>query len=124
MIRLPEKYQKEPTGYPFSPVLEIEGKKIIVTSGTCCDDYDGTVPEDLKLQAKNTILACERFLKEAGCTLNDVFNVEVYMRDLSDWGDFNEVYKEMMPDPKPARKALQVGLLEGYQVELVMWAVK
>ena len=25
---LPEKYIKEPTGYPFSPVLSIEGKEI------------------------------------------------------------------------------------------------
>ena len=29
-IELPEKFVKEPTGYPFSPVLSIEGKEIVV----------------------------------------------------------------------------------------------
>ena len=30
-IELPEKFVKEPTGYPFSPVLSIEGKEEAVT---------------------------------------------------------------------------------------------
>ena len=125
-ITLPEKFVKEPTGYPFSPVLSIEGKEIVLTSGHCCDDYDGQIPEDMETQARNTILACERSLKEAGSDLTNVFNVEVYMTDLAQWGDFNNVYREMMPNAQalPCRKALQVGLLPGYLVELVMWAVK
>ena len=124
MITLPEKFIKEPTGFPFSPVLVAEGKKIIVTSGVVCEDYDNTIPETMEEQARMTILACEKFLQEAGCELTDVFNVEVYMSDLSQWTDFNKVYREMMPEPKPCRKALQVGLLPGYLVEIVMWAVK
>lgn len=123
-IELPEKYVKEPTGFPFSPVLSIEGKEIVLTSGTCCDDYDGQIPEDMETQARHVILACERFLKEAGCDLNNVFNVEVYMKDLAQWDDFNKVYREMMPSTLPCRKALQVGLLPGFLVEVVMWAVK
>ena len=123
-IELPEKYVKEPTGYPFSPVLSIEGKEIVLTSGTCCDDWDGTIPETMEEQAVMTLRACERYLKEAGCTLENVFNVEVYMKDLVQWGDFNKIYREIMPDPKPCRRALQVGLLPGYLVEIVMWAVK
>jgi len=123
-ITLPEKYVKEPTGYPFSPVLSIEGKELVVTAGMLADDYDGQIPETIEEQARNTILACERVLKEAGCTLENVFNVEVYMKDLAQWGDFNKVYSEMMPDPKPCRKALQVGLIPGFMVEIVMWAVK
>lgn len=123
-INLPEKFVKEPTGFPFSPVLTVEGKEIVVTSGVCCDDYDGKVPDSMEEQARNTLLACENFLKEAGCSLSQVFNVEVFLKDMDQWGDFNAVYKEIMPDPKPCRRALQVGLLPGYLVEVVMWAVK
>lgn len=123
-ITLPEKYVTEPTGFPFSPVLSVEGKEIVVTAGTCCDDYDGQIPEDMETQARNTILACENFLKAAGCGLENVFNVEVYLNDLGKWDDFNKVYRELMPSTLPCRKALQVGLLPGYHVELVMWAVK
>lgn len=123
-IALSEKYANEPTGLPFSPVLSVEGKEIVVTAGTCCDDYDGQFPEDFETQARNTILACERVLKEAGCGLENVFNVEVYMCDLGKWNDFNKVYRELMPSSLACRKALQLGLLPGYQVEMVMWAVK
>lgn len=124
-ITLPEKFEKEPTGFPFSPVLTIEGKQLVVTSGTCCDDYDGTIPEDMETQARHTILACERYLKEAGCDLTNVFNVEVFLTDMSKWDDFNKVYREMMPNnPLPCRRALEVGLVPGMLVEIVMWAVK
>lgn len=123
-IELPEKFVKEPTGYPFSPVLAVEGKEIVLTSGMCCDDYDGTIPDSMEEQARNTLLACERCLKEAGCGLENVFNVEVFMKDLGQWDDFNQIYRQIMPDPKPCRRALQVGLLPGYLVEIVMWAVK
>lgn len=124
MITLPEKYIKEPTGFPFSPVLAVEGKQIVVTSGAVCEDYDNTIPETMEEQARKTILACERFLKDAGCELTDVFNVEVFLADMEQWDAFNRVYREMMPDPKPCRRALQVGLVPGYLVEIVMWAVK
>lgn len=124
MITLPEKFVKEPTGFPFSPVLIAEGKQIVVTSGVVCEDYDNTIPETMEEQARMTILACEKFLQEAGCELKDVFHVEVYMSDMSQWADFNKVYRELMPEPMPCRKALQVGLLPGYLVEIVMWAVK
>lgn len=121
---LPEKYVKTPTGFPYSPVLSVEGKELVITSGVCCDDYDGNIPEDMELQARNTLLACESILKDAGCDFTNVFHVEVYMSDLDNWGVFNKVYKEFMPDPLPTRKALQVGLLAGFKVEVVMWAMK
>ena len=123
-INLPEKYVKEPIAAPYSPVLTIEGKELVLISGTVCDDWEGQMPETIEEQSRNTLLACESRLKDAGCTLENVFNVEVYMADLAEWGDFNKVYNEMMPDPKPCRRAVQVGLLPGYKVEVVMWAVK
>ena len=46
------------------------------------------------------------------------------MKDLGQWDDFNQIYRQIMPEPKPCRRALQVGLLPGYLVEIVMWAVK
>ncbi|MGN0720174.1 MAG: RidA family protein [Anaerovoracaceae bacterium] len=124
MITLPEKYRKEPTGFPFSPVLTVEGKQIVVTSGVVCEDYDNTIPETMEEQARKTILACEKFLRDAGCELTDVFNVEVFLADMEQWDDFNRVYREMMPEPKPCRRALQVGLMPGFLVEIVMWAVQ
>ena len=123
-IELPEKYVKEPIDAPYSPVLTIEGKELVLISGTVCDDWEGQMPETIEEQARCVLKACQARLQDAGCDLENVFNVEVFMADLAQWGDFNKVYREMMPDPKPCRRAVQVGLLPGYLVEVVMWAVK
>jgi 2-iminobutanoate/2-iminopropanoate deaminase len=37
----------------------------------------------------------------------------VYLADIGDYAAMNEVYAAMLPTPKPARTALQVGKLPG-----------
>jgi enamine deaminase RidA (YjgF/YER057c/UK114 family) len=38
---------------------------------------------------------------------------------MSDYSAMNEVYAEMLPDPKPARTAIQVGQLPGnFSIEI------
>ena len=63
-------------------------------------------------------------LEAAGSSLEKVVFVEVNLVDMADWPLFNEVYKEFMPCPRPARKTVEVGLLPGYRIELVMLATK
>lgn len=46
------------------------------------------------------------------------------MADLGQWEKFNEIYKEMLPEPRPVRTAVQAVLLDGILVEAEMWAVK
>lgn len=37
--------------------------------------------------------------------------VNIFLTDLDEWPRLNSVYKEMMPNPKPVRTAVQAGLL-------------
>lgn len=127
MKKVPQKYIDNPISSPYTPVLSFEGKEFVITSGQCCDDcaaFDGNIPNDIKAQTRMTIEACIERLAEAGATLDDVVFVEVNLSDINEWGQFNEVYREMIPDPKPCRKATQVVLLPEYKVELVMFAAK
>lgn len=123
MKTIPEKYVKEPTGFPFPPVIIAEGKKLIFTSGAVCEDWDGTVPADMATQTRNTILACKRVLEEAGASLEDVVYVDANVADLSQWGEFNRVYRELMPEPYPARKAVGGEISDGFLVEMAMFAM-
>ena len=50
--------------------------------------------------------------------------MNVYMKDLGEWGAFNAIYQEIMPEPRPVRTAVQTGLLPGILVEIEMWAAK
>ena len=82
------------------------------------------VGDTIEEQTEKTILNCEAQLHKAACKLSDVFKVTVYMRDLANWNRFNAVYAKYMTEPLPVRTAIQVGLLEGIQVEIEMWAIK
>jgi 2-iminobutanoate/2-iminopropanoate deaminase len=51
--------------------------------------------------------------------------VTVYVTDLNDVPQMNEVYKKLMPNPKPARATVQVaGLIGGAKIEISAIAVK
>ena len=123
--KLPEGATQHVTAGPYSPVLEIECKKLVVISGAAAIDMEGNVVgKTIEEQAKMTLENCKKQIESAGCTLDDVFKVTVYMKDLADWGRFNNVYKEIMPAPRPARTAIQTGLLPDLLCEIEMWAMK
>lgn len=114
-----------PGAGPYSPVLEVAPGKIVVISGQAAVGPDGTtIGSDIRTQARVTIENCAMQLRNAGCSLADVFKVNVYMTDLNDWPAFNEVYAEMMPAPLPVRTAVETRLLRDFVVEIELWAVK
>jgi 2-iminobutanoate/2-iminopropanoate deaminase len=51
--------------------------------------------------------------------MTDIVSVTVYVTDLNDVPKMNEVYRKLIPDPKPARVGLQVaGLIGGTKIEI------
>jgi 2-iminobutanoate/2-iminopropanoate deaminase len=75
-------------------------------------------------QAQAALTNCERQLASARCGFSDVFKVNVYLADLTEWACFNAIYERRMPRPLPVRTAIQAVLLPGFRVEIEMWAVK
>jgi len=123
--RVPENSVQHKTAGPYSPVLEVECSKLVVISGQSAIDLDGNIVGDtIQAQAEYTLNNCLKQLKTADCTFENVFKVSVYMTDLDKWGDFNNVYKRMMPSPMPVRTVVGTKLLPGLLVEIDMWAVK
>lgn len=122
---VPEQARQHATAGPYSPVLEIECKKLVVISGAAAIDMAGNiVGSTIETQAIRTLENCRAQLQSAGCGFEDVFKVNVFMADLGEWGRFNEEYAKVMPQPWPVRTAVQAGLLPGILVEIEMWAVK
>ena len=113
------------TAGPYSPVLEVNPDRIVVISGQAAIDPDGHIIGDtIEEQARYTLENCRKQLETAGCSLADVFKVNVYLTDLAEWGRFNVVYREIMPEPRPVRTAVGTKLLDGLLVEVEMWAVR
>lgn len=111
-------------GMPFSDGY-VAGNTLYV-AGQQGPDAQGKVTEtDITLQTTNAIAAIEKVVKKAGFQMSDITSVTVYVTDLNDVPKMNEVYKKLMPDPKPARATVQVaGLIGGAKIEISAIAVK
>jgi 2-iminobutanoate/2-iminopropanoate deaminase len=121
----PKNARQHVTAGPYSPVLEVDAQRLVVLSGQVAVDLDGNVVgTNIEEQTVATLGNCAGHLSTAGCTLADVFKVNIYLKDLGDWARFNAVYEKLMEEPLPARTAVQAVLLPGFLVEIEMWAVK
>ena len=125
LITKPEGAEQHVTAGPYSPVLIVDPGRIVVISGQAALNRAGeTIGSTIEEQTRITLENCSNQLKSGGCSLKDVFKVNVYLSDLALWPRFNEVYKTYFHDPLPVRTAVQTGLLGGFLVEIELWAIK
>jgi enamine deaminase RidA (YjgF/YER057c/UK114 family) len=110
---------------PYSPALEVLAGTVVVISGQAAIDPTGSViGESIEEQAELTLRNCQRQLESLGYGLDDVFKVNVYMRDMADWHRFNTVYEHLFEEPRPVRTAVGAQLLPGLLVEVEMWGAR
>ncbi len=111
-------------GMPFSEGY-IAGNTLYVAGQQGPDSQGKVTGTDITLQTTNAIAAIEKVVRKAGFQMTDITSVTVYLTDLNDVPKMNDVYKRLMPDPKPARATVQVaGLIGGAKIEISAIAVK
>ena len=121
----PKGARQHVTAGPYSPVLEVDARHLVVISGQVAVGLDGNViGETIEDQTRATLHNCATQLASADCGFGDVFKVNIYLTDVGHWSRFNTVYQQLMPEPLPVRTAIQAVLLPGFLVEIEMWAVK
>ena len=104
---------------PYSQAIEVGN--LVFTSGQLpIDPATGAFPEEgIKEQARQSLLNIQAILKEAGLTMNNVVKTTVFMADMGDFADMNEVYAEFFSEPYPARSAVAVKTLpKGAMLEI------
>ena len=112
LVTRPRGAKQHVTAGPYSPVLEIDARRLVVISGQVAIDIDGAViGETIEEQTRATLANCATQLASADCTLGDAFKVNIYLADLGQWARFNAVYEEMMAEPLPVRTAVQLSLI-------------
>src|SRR3984957_6866735 len=101
-------------GMPFSGGY-VAGNTLYV-AGQQGRDEQGKLTGDIAKETASTIAAFK---------MTDLVNVTVFVTSLDDVPKMNEVYKSLIPDPKPARATVQVaGLIGGAKIEISAIAVK
>jgi 2-iminobutanoate/2-iminopropanoate deaminase len=70
----------------------------------------GAAPEgDARAAARNALENLKAILEEAGCDLNHVLKVTLYINDMEDFPAINEVYATYFIGIRPARSLVRVG---------------
>ena len=86
----------------------------------------GNLPGKLELaaggieaEAHQTMKNIKRVLEANGSSFDHAVKLTIMMADISEWAQFNEVYKQYFPGKKPARSAFGAnGLALGARVEI------
>ena len=103
----------------------VAGNTLYVAGQQGPDSKGNVTSTDITLQTTNAIAAVKQVAEEAGFEMSDIVSMTVYVTDLNDVPKMNEVYRKLIPDPKPARVALQVaGLIGGAKIEIAAIAVR
>jgi len=97
---------------PYSQGIEVD-RFIFVSGQLPIDPKTGQMVEkNIKVQTERVIENIRAVLKAAGSDLSQVVRCDVFLKDLNDFKEMNEVYaSKILSDPKPARQAVQVGRL-------------
>lgn len=92
---------------PYSQAIK-HGDTVYV-AGQVPVDVDGTIiGEDIQEQTEQVMDNIETILEAAGTSMANVVKATVFLTDITDFEAFNEVYANRMPEPRPARSAIEV----------------
>ncbi|MFW9778026.1 MAG: RidA family protein [Candidatus Heimdallarchaeota archaeon] len=112
---------KGPTAGPYSPGIIATGQKFVFVSGQIGQDLKG----DIKSQTHESLAKIQKVLSEAGAKMKDIVKTTVYLENIGDYTEMNDVYKTYFIDVEPpARAAFQVAALPlGAKIEIEAIAI-
>jgi 2-iminobutanoate/2-iminopropanoate deaminase len=109
---------------PFSDGI-VAGNTLYIAGQQGLDASGKLVPGGIGAETKATLETLEKVVKKAGFELTDIVSVNVYLSDINEFGDMNNVYKAFLPNPKPARTTIQAAALVNHaRIEISAIAVK
>ncbi|MGI9280279.1 RidA family protein [Endozoicomonas arenosclerae] len=95
---------------PYSQGIQFGN--LIFTSGQLpIEPETGEMSEDTKEQAHQCLKNLKSVLEAAGSSLSKVKKATVFVKDMNDFTDINEVYKQYFTFPFPARSLVEVARL-------------
>ncbi len=110
---------------PYSQAIEVNG--MVYTSGVIpVNPATGELVEgDAAKQAEQAFINLEALLEAAGTSMKNVIKTVVFIKDMDEFGNINEVYAKFFPAPYPARSCVEVARLpKDVAIEVEAVAVK
>ena len=110
---------------PYSQAIEAGGT-VYVSGQLPIDPTTGAFAEGgIKELTAQSLTNMKHILEVAGLSLDNVVKTSVFLADMADFAEMNEVYAQFFPAPFPARSAVAVKTLpKGARVEIECSAVR
>ena len=104
---------------PYSQAVSY-GNILFVSGQIPLDPESGElVGKSFAEQCHRVLLNLKIILEEGGSGLDSVLKVTIYMKNLAQFAELNEIYSEYFGDSKPARACVEVSNLpKGVDVEM------
>lgn len=108
---------------PYSQAVKVGN--LLFTSGQIpLDPATGElVGENVKKATERSLENIKALLQEAGTTFDKVIKTTVYVKNMSDFADVNEVYAKYFEKDMPARSCVEVKLPKDALVEIEVIAL-
>ena len=108
---------------PFVPAVRA-GDFVFVSGQVAMDDGGEIINGGIVAQTHKTIDNIVAVLQSAGCGLEDVVKVNVWLDDPRDFWSFNRVYAEYFTDAPPARSTVASAIMVDAKIEIDVVAYK
>ncbi|GAB2985849.1 RidA family protein [Mucilaginibacter puniceus] len=113
---------------PIGPYNQsvLAGGLIFVSGQIPLDHHTGQlITDDITAATKLVLNHIKSILKEAGADFSHIVKTSIFLKDMNDFAQVNEVYGTYFTADFPARETVQVAALpKGVQVEISVIAVK
>lgn len=110
---------------PYSQAIEVNGT-VYVSGQLPIDPATGQYAEGgIKELTAQSLTNIKHILEQAGMTMNNIVKTSVFLADINDFAEMNEVYATFFEAPFPARSAVAVKTLpKNSRIEIECIAVK
>ena len=105
--------------HEFDPADVVYDERGLVVS-----DGNTLPPRSVADETRSALRSLEKALKLAGCTLEDVVDASVWLRDPRDFHEMNKAYGEFFKRNQPTRSIFRIDFMFDCRVEIKVTAYK
>ncbi|MDX9753092.1 MAG: RidA family protein [bacterium] len=109
---------------PYSPAVSANGFVFISGQIPLDPATNELVLDSFAAQARQTLENLKNVTEAAGCQLDDIVKVSIFLDSIDHFSELNAIYEEYFGESKPARSCVEVARLpKGVAVEIEAIAV-
>ena len=110
---------------PYSQAIEANGTLYISGQIPLNPETMNIISDNITEQTHQCLKNIDAILHAAGYTLNHVVKCGIFLNDMTDFSEVNEIYGQYFNEQKPARSCVQVARLpRDVKIEIEAIAVK